>query len=107
MGSAERQKQDPAGWLDPVLCGHQEKNLEGLRMRGLGLPVFVVAQKIVFVPVIHCGFQEQPAYAEMSHLLEAAVGGVDAAADDAETLALDLLAEKVVLGKKNLLMKST
>lgn len=78
----------------------------GRRVRGLGLPVFVVAQEVVFVPVVHCGFQEEPAYAEMPHLLEAAVGGVDAAADNAEALALDLLAEQVVLGKENLLMKS-
>ena len=42
----------------------------------------------------------------MSHLLETAVGGVDAAADDAKALPLDLLTEQVVFGKQNLLMKS-
>src|ERR1039458_1173849 len=42
----------------------------------------------------------------MSHLLETAVGGVDAAADDTEALPLHLLAEQVVLAKENLLMKS-
>src|SRR5580704_4272091 len=43
----------------------------------------------------------------MSHLLEAAIGGVDATADDAETFAVDLLAEQVVLGKENLFVKSS
>ena len=66
----------------------------------------MVAQEVVFVPVVHCSLQEEPAYAEMSHLLEAAVGGVDAAADDAKTLPFHLLGEKVVLGKENLLVKS-
>ena len=42
----------------------------------------------------------------MSHFLETAVGGVDAAADNAEALAFDLLAEQVVLGEENLLMES-
>src|ERR1039458_2836614 len=76
------------------------------RVPSLGLPVFVIAQEVVFVPVVHRGFQEQPAHAQMSHFLETAVGGVDAAADDTEALPLHLLAEQVVLGKENLLMKS-
>lgn len=43
----------------------------------------------------------------MSHLLEAAVGGIDAAANDAETFALYLLAEQVVLGEEDLFVEST
>jgi hypothetical protein len=42
----------------------------------------------------------------MSHLLEAAIGGVDAAANDAEAFALHLLAEQVVFCKKNLFMET-
>ena len=73
----------------------------------LRLPIFMVTQEVVFVPVIHGGFQEQPAHTQVSHLLEAAVGGVDDAADDAEALPLHLLAEQVVFGEENLLVKST
>src|SRR5579863_9574927 len=42
----------------------------------------------------------------MPHLLETSVGSVDAAAHNAEALALDLLAQQVILGEENLLMKS-
>src|SRR5580700_2979469 len=73
---------------------------------GLGLPVFVIAQEVAGVPVVHRGFQEQPAYAQMSHLLEAAVRRIDTATNDAEAFALNLLAEQVVFGKENLFMKS-
>ena len=43
----------------------------------------------------------------MPHLLETAIGGVNAAANDAEAFALHLLAEQIVLGKENPLMKSS
>jgi hypothetical protein len=73
---------------------------------GLRLPVFMVAQEVVFVPVVHRGLQEQPTHAQVSHLLEAAVGGENAAADDAEAFSLDLLAEQVVFREQNLFVES-
>src|SRR5271169_2422540 len=42
----------------------------------------------------------------MSHFLEPAVGGVNAAADDTEALPFHLLTEQVVLGKQDLFVKS-
>jgi len=72
----------------------------------LGLPVFVVSQKIVFVPVVHCSLQKQPADAQVTHFLEAAIGGIDSSADDPEALSFHLLAEQVILGKENPFVKS-
>src|SRR5712691_13199284 len=43
----------------------------------------------------------------MSHLLEAAVGCEDSSADDPKAFPLHLLAEQVILGKENALMKSS
>ena len=43
----------------------------------------------------------------MAHLLEAAVRGVDTATNDPEAFSLHLLAEQVVFGEGDLLMKST
>ena len=42
----------------------------------------------------------------MNHLLETSVGGIDSAANDTEAMALHLLAEQVVLGEGDLLVKS-
>src|ERR1700694_3614112 len=42
----------------------------------------------------------------MSHLLEAPVGGVDAAPHDAEAPARHLLAQKIILGEENLFVES-
>jgi len=67
----------------------------------------VIAQEVVLIPVVHRDSQEEPADAQMSHLLEAAVGRIDSAADDGEALALNLLAEQIVLGIQDLLVKST
>jgi len=92
------------GWILFFVATRKIDVIEGVR--GLGLPVFVVAEEVVFVPVVHCGLQEQPADAKMPHLLEAAVGGVDAAANNSEAFSIDLLAEEVVLGEEDLLVKS-
>src|SRR5208283_2485341 len=93
-----------------LFCGNEENRCEvfvkvWLRA-GLGLPVFVIAQEVVLVPVVHCRLQEQPAHAQMSHLLEPAVSGVDTAADDAKSFALHLLAEQIIFGEGYLLVKS-
>jgi hypothetical protein len=72
----------------------------------LGLPVFVIAQEIVLVPVVHCSFQEQPSHAQMSHLPESAVRRVNAAADDPKAFTLYLLAEQIIFGEGHLLVKS-
>jgi hypothetical protein len=87
--------------------GGHRKSIRNRRERlGLCLPVLVIAQEVVFVPVVHCGFQEQPAHAQMAHLLEAAIRGVNAAANDSETAARHLLAEQVILGERDLLVKA-
>ncbi len=67
----------------------------------------MIAQEVVLIPVVHRDSQEEPADAQMSHLLEAAVGCIDPSADDGEALAINLLAEQVVLGIQDLLVKST
>ena len=41
----------------------------------------------------------------MTHPLEAAIGGIDTAAHDCETLSIDLLAESVILGEENLFVE--
>src|ERR1700733_14317353 len=69
-------------------------------------PVLVIAQEIFFVPVIHCSFEEEPAYAQVSHLLEAAIGGVNSAGDHAKPFPPPLLAEPVIFGEQNLFVKS-
>src|ERR1700758_213219 len=42
----------------------------------------------------------------MAHPLEAAIGGIDAAAHNGEAFAIDLLAEAVILGEENLFVES-
>ena len=66
----------------------------------------MIAQEVAFVPVIHRGFQKQPAHPHMSHLLEASVRSVDATADNAEAFALHLLAEQIILRESDLLVES-
>lgn len=62
-------------------------------------PILVIAQEIFLVPIIHGGVQKQPSHAQVSHALETAVGRVHSAAHYAESLALDLLGEPVILGE--------
>src|ERR1019366_9422270 len=90
------QMQDPSGWLDPVLLWPPRKSPQSSHWPRscLSRPIFMIAQKVAFVPVVHRSFQEQPAYPEMSHLLKSTVGCVDAAADDPEAFSLHLLAEQ-------------
>ena len=71
------------------------------------MPVFVVAQKEALVVGVQCRVQEEADEIEMSHFFEAAICGVDSAADNGEALALDLLAQPVVLSEENLLVKTT
>ena len=58
----------------------------------LDLPVVMIAQKMLLVPIIKCCFQEQPSHADVAHFLEAPVGGVHAAADDGKFAPCYLLA---------------
>jgi len=58
----------------------------------LDLPVVMIAQKMLLVPIIKCCFQEEPGHAEVSHLLETPVGCVHAAAHDGEFTPRHLLA---------------
>ena len=103
------QKAGFSGLAESCRCGNEENRREidfSSAAFGLRLPVFVIAQEIVLVPVVHRSLQEQPADAQMSHFLESAVGGVDAATDDSEAFPLHLLSEKVILGEGHLLMES-
>src|SRR5271170_6200098 len=54
---------------------------------GLRLPIFVIAQEVPLVPEVHRRPEEQPTYPQVPHLLEAAVGGVNASAHDSEATA--------------------
>src|SRR5207247_9636563 len=72
----------------------------------LDLPVVMIAQKMLLVPIIKCCFQEEPGHAEVSHLLETPVGCVHAAAHDGEFTPRHLLALQVILSEMNLFMKS-
>src|SRR5579863_732841 len=60
MVQEETRKQDPAGWLDPVFFWQQKIDMAqfGESDSHLGLPVFVIAQEVVFVPIIHRRFQK-------------------------------------------------
>jgi len=58
----------------------------------LDLPVVMIAQKMLLVPIVKCSFQEQPSHAEVAHFLEPPVGGVHAAAYDGEFAPRHLLA---------------
>jgi hypothetical protein len=71
----------------------------------LGLPILMVAQEEVFVPVVERRGQEKSRDAQVPHLLEAAIGGINAAAHDPEFAARHLLAQMVVLGKVHLFVK--
>ncbi len=66
----------------------------------------MVAQKVVFIPVIHRGLQEEPTDTQMSHLLKSAVRGVNAAAYDAEAFPSHLLAQQVIFGEEHLFVES-
>src|SRR6202049_40965 len=88
-------------------CGELKETICPVcQSRALGLPVLVVAQEIVRIPVVHGGSEEQARNPEVTHLLETSVGGVDSAANDTEAMSLHLLAEQVVLGEGDLLVKS-
>ncbi len=71
----------------------------------LSLPVLVIAQEIIRVPVVHRGLQEQPSHPQMSHLLEAPVRRINPAPNNPEPFSLHLLAEHIVFGECHLLMK--
>jgi hypothetical protein len=57
-----------------------------------GLPIFVVAQEMAWVPEIHGGKQEEPDHTQVSHFLKSPVRGVNASANDAELASRHLLA---------------
>jgi hypothetical protein len=67
----------------------------------------MVAQEEVFVPVVERRGQEKSRNAQVPHLLEAAIGRINAATHDPEFAARHLLAQMVVLGKVDLLVKSS
>jgi hypothetical protein len=48
------------------------------------LPIPLIAQEVGIVPAIQSGFQEQSQNLEVSHLLEAAIAGENASANDAK-----------------------
>src|SRR5579863_7518251 len=61
---------------------------------------------MAWVPEIHCGKQEEPDHAQVSHFLKSPVGGVNASANDAELVSRHLLAQKIVLRKVHFLVKA-
>jgi hypothetical protein len=75
--------------------------------RILRLPILVVAQEETLVPIVERRRQEQPRDVKMSHLLEATIRGVDAAADNPEFASCHLLTQVIVLGKMHLLTEPT
>src|SRR5207249_6660498 len=58
----------------------------------LDLPIVMIAQKMLLVPIVKCCFQEQPSHAEVAHFLEPPVGCVHAAAHNGEFSPRPLLA---------------
>jgi len=74
--------------------------------KSLCAPVFVIAQVETFVVGVECCSKEEQEDAQVAHLLEAAIGGVDAAADNLEFAARDFLAQKIILGKHGLLVET-
>ena len=66
----------------------------------------MVAEEEVVVPGVERGGNEQARDSEISHVLEAAVGGDDVPAHDPETQARHLLAEQVILGVQSAFVKA-
>src|ERR1700758_2745227 len=76
-------------WLNTSTLLHYPHDALGAREAvGLVSPIFVIAQEVTLVPEIHGRPQEKPSYAEVTHPLKSAVGGIDTAADNRETLSL-------------------
>jgi hypothetical protein len=49
----ENKKQDSAGWLNPVFCGHEQNSVRDLGASRAVFPIFVIAQEVLLVPEIH------------------------------------------------------
>src|SRR4051794_38912957 len=64
----------------------------------LHFPVALVFEEILIVPGVEGGLEEPEEDMEMSHVAEAAVGGVYAAGEDTEAPVCNLLAEQIVFG---------
>src|ERR1700677_211642 len=72
----------------------------------LSLPIFMIAQEVILVPVIHRRLQEQPSRAPVSHFFEPAVCRINSAADDPKAFAFYLLCQQIIFGEGHLLVKS-
>src|SRR4029077_17321436 len=86
---------------------YQAPNSGLLSRHLLSLPILVVAQEEILVPVVErCG-QKKSRDAQVPHLLEAPIGGVHASPDNPKFAACHLLAQMVVLREVHLLVKTS
>src|SRR5580698_4992174 len=69
-------------------------------------PISLIAEKVAVVPAVKHGLEEHPDHFGVAELLEAAVGGEDSSAHDAEADASDTFGEKVVFREEGALVET-
>jgi len=93
----------PRGSID---YSRRKSGLPATDQTGLRLPVLVIAEEMTLVAVVNGGGEEEFDHLHVAHLLKAAVRRIHSTTHDAKALSRDLLAQEVILGKVDLLVKA-